>query len=39
MANRVALAENMMTDIEQYVEKELGNRVGKGTLKLRNKAL
>jgi hypothetical protein len=39
MANRVALAENMMTDIEQYVEKELGNRVAKGTLKLRNKAL
>jgi hypothetical protein len=37
--NRVALAENMMTDIEQYVEKELSNRVVNGTLKLRNKAL
>jgi hypothetical protein len=37
--NRVALAENMKPDIEQYVEMEADTRVAKGVLKLRDKAL
>jgi len=38
-ANRVALAENMKPDIEQYINKEVENRIARGTLKLRNKVL
>lgn len=37
--NRVALAENMKPDIEQYVETEVDARIAKGVLKLRDKAL
>ncbi|KAH4197368.1 hypothetical protein HBI24_158410 [Parastagonospora nodorum] len=37
--NRVALAENMKPDIDQYVTTEVGSRVEKGTLKMRDKNL
>jgi len=37
--NRVALAENMKPDIEQYVTAEVGSRIERGTLKMRDKKL
>jgi hypothetical protein len=38
-ADRVALAENMKPDIEQYVASEVNSRVLQGTLKMRDKKL
>lgn len=37
--NRVALAENMKPDIEQFVAAEVGSRMERGTLKMRDKKL
>jgi hypothetical protein len=38
-SNRIALAENMKPDIEQYVKMEVDMRVATGVLKLRDMAL
>jgi hypothetical protein len=38
-SNRVALADNMKADIEQYVQMEVDHRTEKGSLKLRDQGL